>query len=118
MILVDTSVWIDHLRKGHRGLVALLEAGEVLVHPFVAGELACASLRNRAAFLALLEALPGATVATHDEAMRFLETHRLAARGLGYVDVHLLATAHLDRCRLLTLDRRLAREAARLRVAA
>ena len=116
MILVDTSIWIDHLRHGHKGLITHLESGEVVVHPFVVGELACGSIRQRTEVLELLQALPPAIVATHDEALAFLESHKLAGRGLGYVDIHLLASAQLDRCSLWTNDRRLAREAARLGV--
>jgi predicted nucleic acid-binding protein len=72
MILVDTSVWVDHLRRGDQALAAALEAGQVLTHPFIVGELACGNLQHRAEVLALLRALPGAPVATHDEALRFI----------------------------------------------
>lgn len=117
MILVDTSVWIDHLRRGNDRLATLLEAGEVLGHPFVTGELACGSLRNRREILSLLDALPQAVTAEHSEVLRFVESHRLMGRGLGYVDVHLLASVMLDGATIWTLDRRLAEMAGRLDVA-
>jgi len=108
VILADTSVWIDHLRNGNRALVRHLDAGEVVCHPFVIGELACGRLSPRGAILGLLERLPAVPVASHDEAMTFVEAHRLDGRGLGWVDVHLLASALLGGARLWTLDRRLA----------
>ena len=118
MILADTSVWIDHLRRGNARLAELLQAAFVTCHPFIIGELACGKLRSRAELVALLGALPAARVATHEESLVFLETHRLMGKGLGYVDVHLLAAAMMDRTPLWTLDRRLAAEAARLEIAA
>lgn len=114
MILVDTSVWVDHLRRGNARLVELLQAGIVAGHPFVVGELACGSLSNRKEVLSLLDELPGATSATHAEVMAFIEARRLMGSGLGYVDVHLLASASLDGIELWTLDKTLARSAARL----
>lgn len=109
MILVDTSVWIDHLRKGDAELARTLEAGEVLAHPFVIGELACGNLANRNAILALLRTLPPAPVATGDEVMGFIERRKLMGRGIGYIDVHLLASVALTReSRLWTRDKRLA----------
>lgn len=116
MILVDTSVWVDHFRRGNDGLVRALEAGTVLGHPFVVGELACGSLRNRLGLLTLLTELPAATVGTHLEVMTFLEARRLMGRGLGYVDLHLLASASLDGVKLWTLDKRLAQAARALGV--
>jgi hypothetical protein len=118
VILADTSVWIDHLRRGNARLGELLQAAFVACHPYIIGELACGTLRNRAELLALLGVLPAASVATHDESLVFLETHRLMGKGLGYVDVHLLAAAMMDRTPLWTLDRRLAAEANRLGIAA
>lgn len=118
MILVDTSVWIDHLRQADRGLVQALEAGQVLVHPFVVGELACGGLANRVEVLKLLQTLPQAQVATHEEALGFIERRRLMGRGIGYVDVHLLASVALDGAATLrTRDRRLAAVAADLALA-
>jgi predicted nucleic acid-binding protein len=107
MILVDTSVWVSHLRHGDPRLVDLLDEGSVLVHPFVIGELACGNLKNRAEILSLLRALPLTAIAEHEEIMLFIETNGLMGRGLGYVDVHLLAAAVLSDVRLWTGDRSL-----------
>lgn len=115
MILVDTSVWVDHLRRGDPGLVTLLERSAVVMHPFVMGEIACGSLRDRKSFLELLRDLPGAVVATDDEAMQFIERHRLHGKGIGYIDVHLLASVALTvGARLWTRDQRLRQLAAAL----
>ena len=118
MILVDTSVWIDHLHHGDGRLSAALERAEVLTHPLVIGELACGRLRNRAAILALLGSLPTAPSASDGEALALIERRALMGRGLGFIDVHLLAAAALDgAARLWTRDRRLAAAAAELAVA-
>ena len=93
MILVDTSVWIDHFRSNDPALVSALTAGFVSTHPFVIGELACGSLKNRGELIALLQQLPSAPVATNAEALAFIEGRSLMGRGIGYVDVHLLASA-------------------------
>lgn len=107
MILVDTSVWVDHLRKGDRGLAALLTASGVLMHPFVIRELACGNLRNRDEVLELLKDLPRVAVASDDEVLFFIERNALMGRGLGYVDVHLLAAVALQgTARLWTRDKR------------
>lgn len=109
MILVDTSVWIDHLRKSEPALIAALKAGQVLIHPFVIGELACGNLDNRVELLSLLRDLPAAPVATDAEALGFIDRHQLMGRGIGYLDVHLLASVALARpARLWTRDKRLA----------
>jgi predicted nucleic acid-binding protein len=116
MILVDTSVWIDHLRRGDPALIAALEAGRVLMHPFVVGELACGNLRNRVELLSLLRDLPPAPVATDAEALGFIDRHGLMGRGIGYLDVHLLASVALATpARFWTRDRRLAMVADALR---
>jgi predicted nucleic acid-binding protein len=112
MILVDTSVWIAHFRKGGSGLAELLSEALVFVHPFVVGELACGDLRNRALIMGDLEALPSAVSATHEEVMRLIEDRRLWGLGIGWVDGHLLASALLSNCQLWTLDTRLVRAAA------
>jgi hypothetical protein len=113
VILVDTSIWVEHLRHGVPRLAALLEGGEVLVHPFVIGELACGRLRQRAAILALLAELPAVDAVTHDEALAFVAARKLEGSGLGWVDVHLLASATLAGAPLWTGDRRLAAAARR-----
>ena len=118
MILVDTSVWIDHLTKGLPLLAAALQADTVLMHPFVLGAVACGNLTNRREALRLLAALPSATVATDAEALDFIERRALMGRGIGYVDVHLLASLALtERGELWTRDRRLASVAADLGLA-
>ena len=115
MILVDTSVWVDHLRAGDDGLVALLEEGRVLVHPFVIGEIACGILAARAETLDLLTNMPAAPCAEHHEVLVFIEQHRLYGRGVGYVDAHLLASVALVPGALFwTRDRRLHSTAAAL----
>ncbi len=118
MILVDTSVWVDHLRDGTPALVAALEQSQVLMHPFILGELACGNLKNRSEVLQLLEELPGAPVATDAEALDFIERRALMGRGIGYIDVHLLAAVALaGTARLWTRDKRLAAVAADLKLA-
>ena len=118
MILVDTSVWIDHLRQGDAGLVAALESGGVLVHPFVIDELACGNLQHRAEVLGLLRGLPHAPVASAEEALGFIERQSLMGRGIGYVDVHLLASvALIGTARLWTRDIRLTAVASDLALA-
>ena len=111
MILADTSVWVDHLRQSDTQLRAALEANQIYIHPIVVGELACGNLRNRAT-LAHLQLLPHATVATHDEALAMIEQHKLMGRDVGFVDVHLLASAKLSKASLWTRDLRLAAIAA------
>ena len=95
MVLVDTSVWIDHLRKASPRLTELLENGEVATHPFVVGELACGNITNRAEILALLHALPEAPRAGDDEILFFIDRHSLGGKGLGLIDIHLLASGQL-----------------------
>lgn len=116
MILVDTSVWIDHFRVGSSRLETLLLAGQVRTHRFVLGELACGSIRRRAKVLRLLHALPQTVFASDDEVMTLLENHKLYGWGLGWIDVHLLASALMTPCPLWTLDRALQRAARALAV--
>jgi predicted nucleic acid-binding protein len=119
VILVDTSVWVDHLHTGEPALAKLLEAGRVLVHPFVLGELACGRLKNLETVLSLLGALPTAPRSTDEEVLRFIEQRQLMGRGIGYVDVHLLVAAVLaDGASLWTRDKRLLATAVALDVAA
>ena len=106
-VLVDTSIWITHLSKGSPELRRLLDAGEVLAHPLVIGELACGNLKNRAEIPALLRTQPSARVAGDDEVLAFIEARMLSGRGLGLVDVHLLASAALSRVPLWTANKRL-----------
>jgi len=118
MILVDTSVWIDHLRDGDDELASLLEAMQVLGHPFVVGEMACGNLANRAEVLKLMGDLPQATAASDPEVLYFIDRHRLMGRGIGYVDAHLLAALVLNPpARLWTRDRRLGTIAGQLGLA-
>jgi len=95
MILVDTSVWIDHLRVREPELEKLLEAGRVLIHPFVIGELACGNMKHRETILSLLQNLPMAIIATDDESLLYIEKNELMGRGIGYIDAHLLAAVAL-----------------------
>jgi predicted nucleic acid-binding protein len=108
VILVDTSVWVDHLRAGDKALTGLLEAGLVLAHPFIIGELALGDLRQREVVLTALSDLPAASIATDEEVRHFIGRHALFGRGVGYVDVHLLAAARLTTgAGLWTKDKRL-----------
>ena len=106
-MLVDTSIWVDHLRQRDPRLAELLEEGAVWTHPFVVGELACGNLARRSEVLELIGALPSAPVADHDEVLAFVEGRRLMGQGLGWVDVHLLASAVLASLPLWTADKRL-----------
>jgi predicted nucleic acid-binding protein len=112
-MLVDTSVWVDHFRKGDAALSGVLSRGEVECHPFVIGELACGSLRRRSEVLSLLHALPSFPLGSQAEALTFIEQHHLMNSGIGWIDVHLLVSASLAGGRIWTRDRRLA-EVARL----
>ena len=108
MILVDTSVWIEHFRAGNEALSRLLDDHQVLTHPFVVGELACGNLTNRSEVLSGLGHLPSMPVATHSEILFFIEQNRLSGLGVGYVDLHLLAAVALaPPTQLWTRDRRL-----------
>ena len=107
-MLVDTSIWVEHLRHGQIGLVSLLHRAEVQCHPFIIGELACGSISRRSQTLDLLGRLPSIQVAENKEVLTFIERHRLMGRGVGWVDAHLLASVKLERVLLWTADRRLA----------
>ncbi|MCP9917335.1 type II toxin-antitoxin system VapC family toxin [Cyanobium sp. ATX 6F1] len=108
MILADTSLWVDHLRGAHGPLSVALSDQQVLIHPFVLGELACGNLRHRASILRLLQALPAAAVASDLEVMQVIDTHQLMGRGIGYIEAHLISSTMLSRASLWTQDRRLA----------
>lgn len=117
MVLVDTSVWVAHLRKGNIGLEKLLNDGIAFCHPFIIGELACGNLRNRDVILSLLQTLPKAAQAEHDDVMTFIEKYHLMGKGLGYIDIHLLVSAVLSNISLWTLDKKLNGIAAMLKKA-
>jgi hypothetical protein len=119
MILVDTSVWVEHLRTSDEMLIALLNGGEVLGHPFVTGELALGNLRRRDPFVTDLQDLPQAIVASDEDVLHLIDRQALFGRGIGYVDAHLLAAARLTTgSKLWTRDRRLQAVAAQLGLAA
>jgi len=107
VIFVDTSVWIDHFRKPSSRLAALLRDEEVLIHPLVIGEIACGNLKNRTEIIGLLHALPQTRKADDEEILFFIEQHGLNGRGIGLIDVHLLASCLLSSCLLWTSDKRL-----------
>ena len=116
MILVDTSVWIDHFRKGSTALKQLLNNSEVLTHPFIIGELACGNLKNRSEILGLLNELPKAVVAENSEVMKFIERTHLYGLGIGWIDVHLIASAMLSKATVMTFDKQLENAAKRLSI--
>jgi predicted nucleic acid-binding protein len=119
VILADTSVWVDHLRRRNPALVQLLEAGEILAHSFVIGELAMGYLEPRSLILRNLHDLPQSIVASHQEVLHFTSEHQLFGLGIGYVDAHLLAAIRLtEGAALWTRDRRLHRVAIKLKLAA
>ena len=118
MILVDTSIWIDHFRHGDEHLIQLLQAGRVISHTFIIGELALGCLKNRNTILDSLKDLPQAVVATDNEVMRFIDENTLFGKGIGFIDAHLLAAARLTLgSRLWTRDKRLLTVAATLNLA-
>ncbi|HMO51781.1 MAG TPA: type II toxin-antitoxin system VapC family toxin [Kiritimatiellia bacterium] len=114
MILVDTSVWIDHLREGNRTLAKLLTDGDVMCHPFIIGEVCCGHLRQRREIIALLHALPSLDRVSDDEVLYFIDKHRLSGRGIGLIDMHLLASCSIGGCQLWTMDKRLLKIAANM----
>jgi predicted nucleic acid-binding protein len=116
MILIDTSVWIEHFRAGSDRLKSLLLNEQILCHPFVVGELACGMLQKRREILSMLKALPQAHLLEHEEVLGFLEERRLYGRGIGWMDAHLLASTLLTGCALWTFDKPLRRAAAALNV--
>ncbi len=116
MILVDTSVWVDHFRNGNTKLEKLLNSEDVVCHPFIIGELACGNLKNRKEILSLLQSLPAVDTADNHELLLFIDNHKLAGTGLGLIDAYLLSSAMLNNVLLWTLDNKLKREADRLNV--
>jgi len=118
VILVDTSVWVDHLRTSDSQLSAKLEAADVVMHPMVLGELACGNLKDRQTLLALWRNLPQLSTPDNAEVLFFLERNRLWGRGIGYIDVHLLSAVSLNaEARLWTRDKRLRETAEQLGLA-
>jgi len=107
MILVDTSVWIDHFHNGNKMLIELLNDSEVYCHPFIIGELACGNLVNRMEILSLLQALPQAIFIEHEEILIFIEKNHLMGKGLGYIDTALLASSLVTGIPLWTIDKKL-----------
>ncbi|MDO9166585.1 MAG: type II toxin-antitoxin system VapC family toxin [Rhodoferax sp.] len=119
MTLVDTSIWIDHLRARDERLAQLLQAGQVLAHPFVIGELALGNLHNRDTVLGALQDIPQAGMATEPEVLRFIGEKALFGLGIGYIDAHLLAAVLLTPGSLLwTRDKRLLAASVQLGIAA
>ena len=114
MVLVDTSIWVAHLREGSRKLEKLLMDAEVMCHPFIIGELACGNLKNRNEIISLLHSLPMAPTIEFDEFLFFIDQNNLMGKGVGFVDVHLLASAQLTGIPLWTADKKLKAEADQL----
>jgi predicted nucleic acid-binding protein len=111
MVLVDTSVWVSHLRDGNTELVSLLNDGRVFCHPLIVGELACGNLKDRAVILSFLQLLPMSIEAEHEEVLSFIENNLLMGKGMGYVDAHLISSAVLTGVPIWTLDKKLAHAA-------
>ena len=116
MVLVDTSVWISHFRSSEKELARLLNNGQVFCHPFIVGELACGNMHHRKDTLELLNMLPTTALVTQGELMDFIERRTLAGKGIGYIDVHLLASAILTGAPLWTMDKRLLAVARHLKI--
>lgn len=116
MVLVDTSVWISHFRNGNKDLESLLNEDKVICHPMIIGELACGNIKNRTEILSLLHTLPPAKEAIHEEVLEFIDKTKLYGKGIGYTDVHLLASALISDSALWTLDRTIDNEATKLEI--
>ena len=114
MILVDTSVWIKHLREGSKRLESLLKNTEVVSHPFIIGELSCGNLNNRKEILGSLSLLPKAACSNDQEVMQLIERRKLMGAGIGWIDAHLLASALISNCLIWTIDKRLSKIASKL----
>jgi len=117
MVIVDTSIWVTHLRQGSRQLEKLLYDAEVMCHPFIVGELACGNLKNRTEIISLVQSLPMAPTIEFDEFLFFIDRNHLMGKGVGFVDVHLLASAQLTGMPLWTADKRLKSAADQLELA-
>jgi predicted nucleic acid-binding protein len=107
MVLVDTSVWVLHLREGNAKLKMLLNESRVMCHQYIIGEIACGNTKNRTEIITLLQRLPLVTHAKHEEVMRFIEINQLKGRGLGYIDIHLATSAKLSGIPVWTFDKKL-----------
>ena len=107
MVLVDTSVWVSHFRGGNTLLQTLLLEEVVVCHPFIIGEVACGHLKDRKKIISLFQALPSVTMPEHTEVLEFLERNRLMGLEMGWIDVHLLASALLNKVYLWTIDKKL-----------
>ena len=107
MVIVDTSIWVTHLRQGSRQLEKLLVEAEVMCHPFIVGELACGNLKNRTEIISLVQSLPMAPTIEFDDFLFFIDRNHLMGKGVGFVDIHLLASAQLAGVPLWTADKRL-----------
>ena len=116
MVLVDTSVWVSHLRDGSTELTTLLNNGGVLCHPLIVGELACGNLKDRAIILSFLKLLPMCIEAEHEEVLSFIENNRIMGKGIGYVDAQLVASSVLTGVPIWTLDKKLAQVADSLHI--
>ena len=117
MILVDTSIWVSHLRNGNSKLEQLLNDGDVACHPFIIGELACGNIKNRRMILSLLSSLPMVEMIDNEEVLLFIEKKNLMGKGLGLIDVYLLGASLLSEVSLWTLDTKLHHEASILGIA-
>jgi predicted nucleic acid-binding protein len=115
-ILVDTSVWIKHLREGDPDLIRLLEQGLVACHPFILGEIACGDIRNRYEIISLLNDLPSTDILDHSDIMEFIENRKIMNKGIGYIDVHLLGSALVSETPLWTFDKALKKIAIQLSI--
>ena len=114
MILVDTSIWIDHFNKSDFDLIKLLNSGKVCIHPFIIGELSCGNISNRKEILTLLKALPEVESALNEEVFSLIENKKLYGNGLGFIDVHLLASALINGVNIWTRDKTLKKTATNL----
>ncbi len=116
MILVDTSVWIDHFRRNNSALQAILLDDKVACHQLIIGELVCGNFKNRTEIIELLLALPRVPQVSFDEYLYFIEKRNLFGKGIGYVDIHLLASALISQSKIWTLDKRLQNQAINLSI--
>lgn len=116
MILADTSVWVDHLRSGNDQLSDYLNAGHIVCHPYITGELACGNIKNRDEILSMLNSLPAIQIAEHDEVMYLISRHNLHVRSIGWIDANLLTSALMAKCKIWTSDKPLKKIAKDLKI--